>query len=193
MEARAARLTNALLALDRIKPGITRKSLKQIQRLSLLVLFAGLLQQSIDQPGAARQEGSPANKAQHWYGEVEYYSNKGSGTPLTLDWIRLKRLGTEGIDPSSTDSGERLKLGWDKINFQKTGLKLNNVEGLDWAEELLDISHSAVYSIPWLSHDNSTKKCTDGDPPYCIDALFDLDNGRKNPNNPWFFATSRSL
>ena len=100
--------------------------------------------------------------------------------------------GSDGIDPPY-ESSERLKLGWDKINFQRTGLKLKNVDGLNWSSELVKSGISTrKYSIPWRTYDTNSgnqRNCKGhGDGNECIDVLFHInDAGARSSSNQWYY------
>ena len=132
------------------------KSFKRIQRLGFLMLFAALSQQFLHQPVVAG-ETSPSDKTQTWFGEVSEFrwnqlTNVSGANPL--NWIRLKSLGSRGIDPSDTADGQRMRMGWSRIQFEESGLQLQNVPGLDWAAELLKSGIAdRKYSIPWAVPD----------------------------------------
>ena len=134
------------------------KSLKRIQRLGFLMLFAAISQQCLHQPVVAG-ETSPSDKSQTWFGEVSEFrwnpdTNNGVGAANPLKWIRLKSLGSRGIDPSDTADGQRMRMGWSRIQFEASGLQLQNVSGLDWVEELLKSGIAGrKYSIPWAVPD----------------------------------------
>ena len=178
------------------------KSFRRIQRLGFLMLFAALSQQFLHQPVVA-QEPNASDKSQRWFGVVPANANNprennGVRGATSLNWIRLDRLG-DHIDPKDTEDAGRMRMGWNKIDFQQSGLQLQNVSGLDWANELLKSGiASRKYSIPWTVPDKKDggkyKYCSDpSQGSHCIDALFQLNSsGNKlSSSHPWFFARAK--
>ena len=132
-----------------------RAAIRRARRLKLasfLLLFSAVVQAFSAQvaiadntnPKSKREPNRLRDDEQVWKGSVEFYdsnphgnfSNHGVGSAKSLNWIRLDRLGENGdeygIDPSMPNDAERLRMGWNKINFQNSGLRIQNVKGLDW-------------------------------------------------------------